>query len=401
MSSMKLITVAIAALFLLIVSAVLRFSELYVMSAALACVPIASYAVGRIVVRTLRCSREVPEYAREDEPIHIRLHIHGKTGLLGPMHIDDTLPEWLSKDADYRIQTDQPDDAITAIYTATASKRGEHTIGPLRMRVSDPLGFFTFNCEYPLTSSLVVLPSALHIPDLEIRRAGGFGEYQFEGSGARGSGTDFHGVREYQPGDELRRVHWASTARHGRLNVIEFEHRRAQDAVIAVDLRRGSEIGSGRFSSLEYAIRIAADIAEDALMSGSTARLVCAGVGGAAAESGTGLDQLYVILDSLARVRADRDEAISEVLLREIESFSNDSIIICVGASADAGLFMCAQLLAPKGTRLHAILVNVMGDSDDRLRSSVAELVAIGASASVVDCSGVKVEGHVSYEYAA
>ena len=394
---MKLITVAIAALFLLIVSAVLRFSELYIMSAAVACVPIASYAVGRLAVRNLRCTRDVPEFAREGWPIQVRLSLHGKSNLLGPMRIDDQLPEWIARETDRDVPSEEHDGIITAGYSAVANKRGEHTIGPLRIRVSDPLGFFNFNCEYPLTSTVVILPAALRVPDMEIRRAGGFGDYQFEGSGARGSGTDFHGVREFQPGDELRRVHWASTARHGRLNVIEFEHRRAQDAVIALDLSAGSEIGSGRFSSLEYAIRIAADIAEEALVSGSTSRLVCAGVTGQASLPGVGTDQLYVILHALALMQADRPELISDTLVRDIESFTNDSLIICLGASRDDRLGQCAQYLAAKGARIHYVHLNVEQDVGAEQRDFLAELSAVGAGISVLDCSTLSVHAEMRY----
>lgn len=401
MSSMKLITVAIAALFLLVVSAVLRFSELYIMSAAVASVPIASYLVGRIVVRNLRCSREVPHFAREDEPFRVSLHLHGKSGLLGPMEINDVLPEWMEKAASLADLPSESDGVLTATYTATSTKRGEHAIGPLKLRVSDPLGFFMFSCEYPLMSRVVVLPRPMHIPELEVRRAGSFGQYQFEGTGARGSGTDFHGVREYQPGDELRRIHWASTARHGHLNVVEFEHRRAQDTVIAIDLRRGSEVGYGRYSSLEYAIRIGAGIAEEALMLGSSARLMCAGLEGAAASPATGLDQLYIILETLAKIRADRREAISDVLLRDLDALSSDSVVTCLSACADEGLARCAQLLAPKGAKINFILINPASEVEPGPDEFVGNLVAAGASAAIVECSTEAVEGYVRYDYPA
>ncbi len=398
MSSMKLITVAVAALFLLVVSAILRFGELYIMSAAVACLPIASYIVGRYSVKNLRCTREAPEYAREDEPISIIIRVHGNSGMLGPMEVHDVLPEFFSMNEERLSQNQETDDA-SVTYTASANNRGDFTLGPLKVRVSDPLGFFMFTCEYPLFNRMVVLPKPLEVAELRTGGAGSFGEYQYEGSGVRGGGTDFHGVREYQHGDELRRVHWPSTARHGRLNVIEFEHRRAQDTIIAIDLSRDSEVHPGRYSSLEYSIRIAAGIAERAIGMGSAARLLCSGVEGQSSFSATGLHQLYAILDSLARLKADHSESLSDLLTSRMDTVARDSEVICISSKIDKNLSAVAQMLSPKGVELHMVALDIgegIGRQDDLLDS---RLLVSGMRVTVVECSAKSIEGRVKYDY--
>src|SRR5918912_409029 len=97
--------------------------------------------------------------------------------------------------------------------------------------------------------------------------AGGswFGVQEREGRARRGEGMDFHGVREWRQGDPLRRVHWPTTARTGRLSVVEFERAFQQDLVIALDLRRGSEYGEGRETTLEYAVKTAATLIDATL----------------------------------------------------------------------------------------------------------------------------------------
>jgi uncharacterized protein (DUF58 family) len=396
---MKLITVAIAALFLLVVSAVLKFGELYIMSAAIACVPISSYLVGRYVVRNLKCSRETPDYTQEGHPFPVGIRLHGKSGMLGPMEIHDSLPEWFEKHDERQYPSEESADSIVVTYTAGANKRGEHTLGPLKLKVSDPLGFFLFTCEYPLFSHMVVLPKSLEIPELQVRAGGSFGEYQYEGSGVRGSGTDFHGVREYKHGDELRRVHWASTARHGRLNVIEFEHRRAQDSILAIDLKRGSEVHPGRYSSLEYAIRIAAGVAEQTLTLGSAARILAAGIEGPASTPGAGFDQLYVVLDALARMQADRTESLADAILAQMDSISKDSVVTCLSSTIDEKLAVCAQLLSPRGVKLHMVLIEIAGSRSRGDDAAISQLMASGASITVVECSTDAIEGHVTYDY--
>ncbi|HUV05250.1 MAG TPA: DUF58 domain-containing protein [Armatimonadota bacterium] len=399
MSPIKLFAVALAAVFMTIVSVCLHSAEFSLMAAALISVPVVSYVLGRIAVGGLKCSRECPEYAHEGEPVPVRLRLEGKSRLLGAIEMDDQLPQWVVRDDVHSRVTETAPGEIVASYSATALKRGKYTLGPLRLTASDPLGFCRFSCGYPLTSPLIVLPRALQIPELYIWAAGGLGEHQFEGAGAKGSGIEFHGVREYQAGDELRRVHWRSTARHGRLNVIEFEHSRAEDTLIAIDLKRGSEIGTGRFTSLECAVKIAAGVAEQALAIGSLARLACAGLVGPAATPGRGRGHLYVILDALARVEADQEETLSSVLLQKLDSITHGSDIVCLASSIDEGLPQCADLLLPRGARLQLVLFTLSDGLSGKTEQMARRLAASRASVTIVRCSPDTGECHVAHRY--
>ena len=401
MSSAKLITVVVSALFLLIVSAVLRSSELYFMSGALISVPVISYALGRVAIRGLQCSEEAPEYSREGEPIEIRLHLHGRTSLLGSIELHYLLPEWLEKDERQEAPVRESPDRVSISHIVVSKKRGEYTLGPLRLRVSDPLGFFRFNCDYPITSQLVVLPRPLHVPDLYTRPTGGLGEHQFEGAGAKGTGTDFAGVREYHPGDELKRVHWRSLAKHGRLNVIEFEHGRGDDAVIAVDLKEGTETGSGCYTSLEYAARIAAGLSEQILTLGGTIKLASAGLEGPAAVPGRGLDHLHIVLDVLARVQANQRESLSNVLLGELDSIGHDSLVVCLTSSVDDDFCQCAELLIAREAKVQLVLINPTAEPRHMTRQLASRLAAAGVSIALLDCSPEAVAVHIRCDYAA
>lgn len=396
MSIMKIVTAAIAALFLLVVSAVFRFDELYIMSAAILSVPMVSYIVARVIVQRLECERDVPEYVHEGEPMEIELRLRGKSGLLGPIEIEDQLGEWIRMEGGHR--SDWVFDRATITYSATARKRGHHTIGPLRLRVTDPLGFFSFTCHYPLTSRVVVFPTPLRVEHLSVRAIGSAGEYEFDGMGKKGSGIDFHGVREYQLGDDLRRVHWRSTARHRRLSVIEYEHSKAQDTLIAVDLQSGSEVGSGLYTSLEYAVRLAAGIAEETLMLGSSARLIAAGLEGPATRAGKGANQLHVILHALAGMQANQEHSLAEVLLQSSDMISGNAMVTCVVSSIDEQLLLAAEMLVSRGIGVRILSVNLTGPDDGQALNIGP--IEYGVSIAAVDCSSHRVEGCIRYEQA-
>ena len=101
---------------------------------------------------------------------------------------------------------------------------GPLTRGPLDaktwvLEASDPLGLFRFRRRSADAEVALVLPKFTSLAaHLEVR--------ELEASVAApraGSGTEMFGVREYRPGDPLRRIHWRSSARHGELVVREYE----------------------------------------------------------------------------------------------------------------------------------------------------------------------------------
>src|SRR5437016_13423600 len=94
----------------------------------------------------------------------------------------------------------------------------------------------------------------------------------------RGEGSEFYGIREYHPGDPLRRVHWRSSARMGRLAVVEYEHDVSVDLTLVLDARRGSDVGFGSETALEMAVTVAASLARLVLERGNRCRLAIPGV---------------------------------------------------------------------------------------------------------------------------
>jgi uncharacterized protein (DUF58 family) len=101
----------------------------------------------------------------------------------------------------------------------SALRRGPVGARSLVIESSDPLGLFRTRRPSPDAEIAVVLPRFTSLSRRpEVR--------ELEASVAApraGSGTELFGVREYRPGDALRRIHWRSSARHGELVVREFE----------------------------------------------------------------------------------------------------------------------------------------------------------------------------------
>jgi uncharacterized protein (DUF58 family) len=105
----------------------------------------------------------------------------------------------------------------------------------------------------------VVTPAVTALPHTSL--AGSWlGEGDARASTAAAAGEDDLVPRAYRDGDQLRRVHWRSTARHGELMVRREEQRWRNRAVLFLDTRLGGHGGRGPASSFEYAVSAAASI---------------------------------------------------------------------------------------------------------------------------------------------
>jgi uncharacterized protein (DUF58 family) len=156
---------------------------------------------------------------------------------------------------------------------------------------SDLVGMFRSRRTSPDAEVALVLPrfaSLAHRPQAR----------ELEASVAApraGSGTELFGVREYRPGDSLRRIHWRSSARHGELVVREYEPPGVQTLGIFCDPKPGAAIVADQIA------RIAASEAWDCLRNGG--RVVLWGPGLEPSAPGEARS-LWAALEWLARYPA-------------------------------------------------------------------------------------------------
>jgi uncharacterized protein (DUF58 family) len=124
-----------------------------------------------------------------------------------------------------------------AAYRFPTDRRGRFEIGPLRATVSDAFGLVSSSHRVLGTEQVIVYPQVHEIvapPDiggLDLDRDHPAVRPRVESSG------DFMTLREYAPGDDLRLVHWRSTARRGHLMVRQNETRRRAPVLLMLDVR--------------------------------------------------------------------------------------------------------------------------------------------------------------------
>ncbi|HJQ04780.1 MAG TPA: DUF58 domain-containing protein [Nocardioides sp.] len=162
-----------------------------------------------------------------------------------------------------------------ARYTVRSDVRGRFTVGPLVTRVTDPFSLVERRQVVPGTASIIVTPRIVALPAITLGGGRtGTGERSLPHIAA-GSAEDVT-VREYRRGDDLRRVHWRSSARVGELMVRREEHPWEARATVLLDNRAGAHGGRGPSSSLEMAVVIAASVLVHLDARGFAVRLVTA-----------------------------------------------------------------------------------------------------------------------------
>ncbi|MCC6442488.1 MAG: DUF58 domain-containing protein [Armatimonadetes bacterium] len=353
--SIRLMTVVLAAVFLFIVALFLRVIQMYVMSMVLLAVPVVSYAVGRASLHHLSYTRRHPPSVFPGDRLTVDIDVenHSRWPKLF-LRVRDRLPEWLVPAGDseiYDIYLLSRGKRSTR-YEVEAAKRGCYRIGPLQVEAIDPLGMFSFSYRIESSSEVLIYPEILNLSDVRLAGGSPFGSREVDAEGHPGDGLDFHGVREYRAGDELRRVHWKTTARTGDLSVIEFDESRSTEIILALETKEGTERGEGKETTLEYAAVMAASLARYILYNGDPVRLLGDKLLPAACVADNGQDHLYSILEALARMEAVSPCSLGTVLLEAAPTIEPHSTVVVLTPQVDNSLFEAFHSLSHMGARL-------------------------------------------------
>jgi uncharacterized protein (DUF58 family) len=150
--------------------------------------------------------------------------------------------------------------------------RGRHVFETMHVAVSDPWRLAEASLKIEEREVLVVYP---RLVDLERLFSDGAAALS-EGRRLlrRPTGFELHSVREHEPGDSLRRVHWPSTARTGALMVKELEDSPRDEVVVLLDGDAAGVAGSPPDSSFDAAVRAAGSILRSQVRRGRRTVLV-------------------------------------------------------------------------------------------------------------------------------
>jgi len=252
--------------------------DLVRIGALLLAVPVAAFVAAVVVDvvrgrRGLEVHREVrPDPVHAGEEAEVRVDIRasdrsGRTRLAGLRFSEQAAVE-LSGGRALRARVARRADHATVRYPVHATQRGRWPLGPLVVTRTDPFGVVRSRTTLGSESQVAVWPAVVALPapsDVLV------GEPDRVALGARTPSTDDANLRDYREGDDLRRVHWRSSARRGTLLVRSDERAGMRPVSVLLDL-------PVRHSATEWTISLAASMALAMLDSGHPVRLTGAGI---------------------------------------------------------------------------------------------------------------------------
>lgn len=261
--------------------------------------------------------------------------------------------------------------------TAVCQQRGQFHLGPWAIRSGDPFGIFTITRHYLANEEIIIHPPIhgnLPIPLPAGQSSGRVRARQKSWQATVNAAT----VRNYQPNDPIRWIHWPTSARRDELFVREFDLDAAGDIWILLDMTTAVQLGSGPNNTEEHAVLLAASLAAQALNQNRAVGLAAYGQTPQIVPAGQGQGQQWKILRALALVNADGQNSLAQTIpdLGHIARRGAAAIIITPTDQADwiPELFALKQ----RGIQSHITLLDRPSfggtGSSDGLRQAVRQL---------------------------
>jgi uncharacterized protein (DUF58 family) len=207
-------------------------------------------------------------------------------------------------------------------------RRGVHQIGPLRVEHADPFGLVRRDQALGGEATLWVRPRLHPLPLLPTRRSPSL-EGPMADTVPTGSIT-FHALREYVRGDDLRHIHWRSTAKTGTLMVREHVDTSRPDTTVLLDLSPAAYDAE----QFEEAVDVTASVLSSVALAGFPARL--ASTRRLEVGDGTTWVSPDAFLDELAAVQPTEGHALARSLDDLRRGRGSGTLVVVTGSVADA-----------------------------------------------------------------
>ena len=236
-------------------------------------------------------------------------------------------------------------------------QRGLFTLGPWQVRMGDPFGLFRAVLQYPEFETLLVYPPVANLPPIQLPEGTTTGSIRSHVRSLHVT-TNAAGIREYAPGDSLRRIHWLSTARRQKMMSKEFDREPSGDLWIILDMDEGVQAGEGEESTEEYGVILAASLADRVLRENRAVGLVARGGERVLIPLGKGRGQIWRILRGLAHVTTTSNGTLAETLEEERKNLRRGTTALIITPSTDPVWAGELLALSQRGIATTAILLD-------------------------------------------
>lgn len=305
-----------ALIILFCVAAYLRMDWVYYLVYVVGGVWITSNLWVRYNLSRLTVTRDVQARAFAGETITARVRLTNRAWLPLPwLQLQEAVPVDLKDMPDYRtVVSIGARSTLVHSYPLNCRRRGYYALGPLGLRTSDLFGFVEGRWEEEAPARLIVYPAVVPLARLGLPSRSPFGALASR-QRLLEDPARMAGVRDYAAGDSMRRIHWKATAHADNLLVKKLQPSMAVPVTLLLDLNRNAYSSRSLVGSSEWAIIVAASVANALIGERQAVGLATNGFDALANATAsdlpqrTGQEHLMSILSLLARIQIQTVEA--------------------------------------------------------------------------------------------
>ncbi|WP_427385206.1 DUF58 domain-containing protein [Janibacter sp. G56] len=274
--------------------------------------------------------RIVPSRIQIDEVADVTLTIENGSSRTSPLMLAEEQVDYALGDRPrFVLPRMSRGEARTLHYRVRSHARGRHRLGPLAVRVKDPFELTTRATTLSGGDEVIVLPRAVPLGGgPPASGTGGEGEVPHM---AALHGEDDIAIREFRDGDDLRRIHWPSTARTGEMMVRQEDRPARRRAIVLLDTSSDVHAGTGTAGSFEWAVTAAASVCAHLIEHGYAVHLVTPDTAAVSSEPVT----LVTALDVLAVMAPTDPDRFDEALRASAQLSDSGGIVVAIIGELD------------------------------------------------------------------
>jgi uncharacterized protein (DUF58 family) len=336
-------TVALVAGGLVAVGRLLGIFELFLLGVAGAVLVASALIVVRRTPLRLDVSRTLhPPRVHAGTPSRVELSVRNRSARRTPL-LTVRDPVGRGRSATVALAPLGQSQTMRAAYRLPTERRGILRVGPLAVEVADPFGLAALSTKGAPVTELTVWPAVVDVDPLPHTVSDDPHGGSDQASALAAGGEDFYALRPYTPGDDLRRVHWRSTARWDELLVRQEERPWQGRATVLLDCRRGNHSAA----SFERAVSAAASVIVACWRRHFLIRLVDTTGYDSGAAAGTA--HVESLLERLATVDAFEGGRLGATVAALRRPGNGGAIAVLLGEPAPGDIDRLARLRPPFG----------------------------------------------------
>ena len=271
-----------------------------------------------ITISSVEVKRIIPESrAFEGDRITVILRIINTGHGSGLLEVFDKLPSAfrLVEGSNGITVSLGRDEMVDLEYVVECPLRGYYLVGPVIVRKRDFFQIFCDKVTINAQSHMTIYPRMDPLKDVHART-----RYRKMHPGSVslkevGTGSDFHSIRDYMSTDPFKRINWKVTSRLRRLMVNQYELEDVFNAMILVDARSITKVGTPLRNPLEFSIKAAAAISDALMKRTNKVGVVTYNDNVRVVPPGSGETQLYTILSHLTGTYAKGSRSFKDALV--------------------------------------------------------------------------------------